>query len=304
MAEVAEYKNVEEALAFRVAHPDFLSLSGSRLYGTETENSDWDYRGFVMPPYEYVIGVKHFNDTMVGADDHKVYSIKRFLDLVIKGDPQLTELLFIPREEKYTFKLTDTGRRVLGLRPYLISNRVYNRIMGYSYSEVRKACGERLEVSDRTKTEDDVVNDIRNVFAPDKEHMDELINILMLQKSRKLVPTIKGLGAKRKKEFEDYGYGVSSAAHSVRLVQQLEELMSTGHITFPRPNADILLDIRTGQIDKEEFLKIYDDSKSKAEMAKNISILPDKPDEKQVWNIYIQIVAKFIANDSRFQNAI
>tara|TARA_Y100000310_G_scaffold341482_1_gene440759 strand:- start:1327 stop:2238 length:912 start_codon:yes stop_codon:yes gene_type:complete len=294
----------EYELNTSVCNPDFLSISGSRLYGTDKDSSDWDYRGFVIPPFEYLIGIKQFHDTMVGQDDHKIYSVKRFLDLILKGDPQLTELLFIPREEKYTLELTDIGRRVLGLRPYLISNRVYNRIMGYSYSEVRKACGERLEVSDRTKTEDDVINDIRNIFAPDKEHMDELINILMLQKSRKLVSTIKGLGKKRKKEFKDYGYGVSSAAHSVRLVQQLEELISTGHITFPRPNADILLDIRTGKIDKDEFLKIYDDSKSKAEMAKNVSILPDRPNEKQVWNIYTQIVAKFIANDFRFQNSI
>ena len=32
---------------------DLLVLSGSRLYGMNTEMSDHDYRGVILPPYEY-----------------------------------------------------------------------------------------------------------------------------------------------------------------------------------------------------------------------------------------------------------
>jgi predicted nucleotidyltransferase len=42
--------SIEEQLQLKVVNePDFLAVSGSRLYGTNREDSDHDFRGFVMP---------------------------------------------------------------------------------------------------------------------------------------------------------------------------------------------------------------------------------------------------------------
>ena len=73
--------NAEKALKEAVDHPDFLSISGSRLYGTARPESDFDYRGFVVPPFEYLVGDRNFNDTELPGADHKVYALKRFLHL-------------------------------------------------------------------------------------------------------------------------------------------------------------------------------------------------------------------------------
>ena len=52
-----------------------------------------------------------------------------------------------------------------------------------------------------------------------------------------------------------------SLSHAVRVYQQIIELLNTGYITFPRPNAAQLLDIRLGNIDREivkELLRSLD----------------------------------------------
>jgi hypothetical protein len=54
-----------------------------------------------------------------------------------------------------------------------------------------------------------------------------------------------------------------SLSHAVRVYQQVEELLQVGMITFPRPNADVLLRIRTGQCKLEsvrDLLRDLDDN--------------------------------------------
>lgn len=293
--------NAEARLEMSINCPDFLAVSGSRLYGTNVPTSDYDLRGFTIPPFEYLLNVKKFECRELEGD-HKVFSLARFLELILKGDPQCTELLFVKPE--HIKSLSPAGVEIMALKSDLISHSIYNRIMGYSYSEWRKAMGERLLIDERTITEDNVVNDIRNMFSPEKEEMDQIIDILMSKKDRKIVPSKADLGSKRKAEFDKYGYGVSNAAHSIRLVTELQELILTGTITFPRPNADILRDIRHGRVDKQTANEIYEEAKFKTGEAKFYSVLPDKPNRNKVWDTYTKIVANRINISDRFHNLI
>lgn len=287
----------QKALEIAVRNPDYLTISGSRLYGTSRPQSDHDFRGFVLPPFEYLLGVHSFKDAELEGD-HKVYSLHRFLDLASKGDPQLTELFFVPEEQ--VIHRTPLAERVLSLRESVVTNKVYRRIMGYGYSEWRKAMGVKMIVADRTKDEDSVITDIRNTFKPDKDEMDDVIAILNKRKKKKLVPSKTTLGSKRKKEFEEFGFGVSSAAHAIRLVGQLKELMLTGTIKFPRPDADTLKAIRYGKVTPEEATKMYEEIKDEAEKARDNSILPKDPDYNTINKVYLEIVKDFLHKDDRF----
>jgi predicted nucleotidyltransferase len=46
---------------------------------------------------------------------------------------------------------------------------------------------------------------------------------------------------------DEHGYDTKFAMHCMRLITQGIELITTGHITFPRPDAQELLDIRGGK---------------------------------------------------------
>lgn len=284
--------SLEEILRYKIDNNvvDFLVVTGSRLYGTNIPESDKDLRGFIVPPYDYLIGLKTFNDMDVKGADHKIYSLKRWMDLASSGDPQCLEMLFVPNDK--IIKITRVGTTVLENRSIFLSKKIFYRIAGYSNSEWRKAQGVKLVPAKRTTTEDQVVADIRNVYKPDKATMDQIILLLEANRETKLISSTRKLGAKRKKEFEKYGYGSSSAAHAIRLLSEVQELLLTGHIDFPRPDCDLLKRIRYGQLKFSKIEKIYEKEREKAEMALEKSILPDKPDKKAIDDLYLTIIYK------------
>jgi hypothetical protein len=267
--------------------PEYLAISGSNLYGTDTEESDIDSVGYVVPPFNYGLGGKEFTCKQLKTTDAKVYSLAYYLQLIISGDPLLTESLFIPKQ--LIVKSSSIHEKVLSLKSDLISNNIYNRILGYSRSEWRKAMGLKYVEEPRTKTEEEVIAHIRKTFFLNKEKMDSLISILMEDKESKLVSSIPSVGSRRKEEYEKYGYCVKSASHSIRLVEELYELITTGEMIFPRPNAEYLLDVKKGRIKKEEVDKVYHALVEKTEKVREDSVLPDQPNQKWIWSVCSEI---------------
>ena len=70
----------------------------------------------------------------------------------------------------------------------------------------------------------------------------------------------KGRGKKgTRPEIEiKYGYDVKSAMHVLRLLNECKELVSTGHITLPRPERDFLIRVRTGRFSMNQVLQMAD----------------------------------------------
>jgi len=289
----------EEKLEYRAKNnPDYLWTSGSHLYGINTKSSDLDLRGFVFPSFDYMIGIKEFKSIEFKEDDHKVYSAKHFLKLVLKGDPQMTEGLFAPEDK--IVKCSDIGREILKLKDYLISNAIYGRIMGYSTGEWRKAMAIKQVSTRFNKTKKEIINDVRSHWHLNKEKMDDIIKILDSVDEKKCISSMAGLGVRRKEEVEKYGFCRKSAAHAIRLVSQLTELMETGSMIFPRPDGQTLLDIRNGKYTKKELEAMHDTIVAKAENMREKSVLPNEPNREKVWERYSELVADVIQRDDKF----
>lgn len=76
----------------------FMTLHGSRLYGMETETSDFDYVGACIESPEYIIGNKGFDQHTWKGDNSEgtTYSLKKFIGLFRSQNPTILNCMFSP----------------------------------------------------------------------------------------------------------------------------------------------------------------------------------------------------------------
>jgi hypothetical protein len=80
-------------------HMIFNGVVGSRLYGTNTEDSDWDYRGICVPTFDVLLDpFNNFEqkDSGFEEEDRVIYALGKFMNLCANNNPNITEILFIP----------------------------------------------------------------------------------------------------------------------------------------------------------------------------------------------------------------
>lgn len=118
-----------------------LGLSGSRAYGTFIEGvSDYEYKGICIPPKDYWLGFKQFEQKDSGwateegifsqldrAPDSVIYSLKKYLSLATNANPNILELLFL-EDYQYSWKESE-GIKLIENRNLFLTKKVK-----YSYS--------------------------------------------------------------------------------------------------------------------------------------------------------------------------
>jgi uncharacterized protein len=94
----------------------------------------------------------------------------------------------------------------------------------------------------------------------------------------------KGRGKKgQRPEIEKkYGYDVKAAMHTLRLLPECKELLSTGTITLPRPERDFLVRVRTGKYALDKVLGFAEKLFAECDEAAKLSTLPEKVDRMAV----------------------
>jgi hypothetical protein len=299
-----------DALDIHCQNPDFLVLTGSRLYGTARYDgdgnciSDYDMRGWTTAPWEYQLEIPGFpfvekEISVPPEGDHKIANLKQFITCLLKCDFQSFELLFAPLTHIHS--ISPLGEELRNLREMFITKKFYWRIAGYSNSEWRKARAVKMEIQEPPRELDDIKAWIRNTIKPDKANMDQLDIWLTEHMPRTEVSSLHGINGKRRDEYAKFGYCTSSACHSVRLMNECIELLTTGNLTFPRPEAKLLTDIKHGKMSIAEITPIYEEASAKCDEAFKTSTLPDNADNTAAWKWYRQVVAKAILKDARLK---
>lgn len=85
-------------------------------------------------------------------------------------------------------------------------------------------------------------------------------------------------GARALLAEKNEGIDWKATMHAVRVCHQGKELLTTGHITFPRPEAPLLLQIRKGELPYAQVAELIENGLEELEKIKLTSTLPDKPD--------------------------
>jgi uncharacterized protein len=116
----------------------FLTTYGSHAYGTNIESSDFDYRGFCVPPKEYIHG---FHKRFEQAEFHTpydmcVFNIQKFFKLATDGNPSVLEILFTsPENHQIVHPL---AANILKNRDIFLSTKVKFTFSGYAMSQLKR----------------------------------------------------------------------------------------------------------------------------------------------------------------------
>ncbi|HKR84971.1 MAG TPA: nucleotidyltransferase domain-containing protein [Terriglobales bacterium] len=101
---------------------------------------------------------------------------------------------------------------------------------------------------------------------------------------------LQGIGAGKKGQRHEligaHGYDIKAAMHVIRLLNEGIELMRSGTITLPRPEKELLINIRTGNYGSlESVLDLANRLFAELEKAETASRLPEKVDKARISTV-------------------
>lgn len=247
------------------------------------------------------------------AIDSDSYSVQKFYDMLMKGDTVATEILFAPPEaivEQHPLWgiVQATGRALLnrqckGFVGYCVRQAAKYGIKGSRMSAVKSV----LKVLNREYlgrlggTKLASIEEELRAWSEGREHVSwENIphptgvacwHLNVCDRKVPMTLAIKDAIDIYDKVWENYGERARQAmsnegidwkamSHAVRVAGQAIELLDTGKITFPRPNARWLLDIKLGLIPYSVVSAQLEQLVAQVQEASERSKLPEKSDHK------------------------
>lgn len=233
-------------------------ISGSRAYGLDTPASDVDIRGVVCPDLTWFFGLKNFEQVDNQKKDVCFYSLKKFFDLALKNNVHALEMLWMP--ERTVNYVHPVFQKVLDSKHLFMSKRLGYTCGGYAYQQVK----------------------------------------LMFVK--------KANNSGRQALIEKFGHDTKMSSHALRILRMGREALTTGEMLVYRPDREELLTIKNGKYKLHEMAVLGTDSVGKEAVvdgmlkeefdlfykALHTSSLPDKPDEKKIEQLLIDIHKEYL----------
>lgn len=141
-----------------------------------------------------------------------------------------------------------------------------------------------------------MVSENYGLFAA-SEHAASFKGFARQQLDRVLGVRGKGKHGQRPELEELYGYDVKAAMHVIRLLNEGIEYLKTGRITYPRPEKDLLIDIRTGKYKTEQIENMADVLFADMEIATLDSPLPKTVAMSPVSYLVVDAYLKYWGRD-------
>lgn len=275
---------------------------GSHLYGTDTPESDLDFKAIYLPSGREIV-LHSYAPTIVKSRskaegerntkddiDIEILSLDQFLRLLMQGQTMALDMLF-GAHRNYTFTAhpgVEHFQTIYDNREKLITKNVA-AFVGYARQQASKygIKGSRMDALQRTmaaleplplygRLEDyagvmvQLVKECGEFVSLEKTPLVEIVFIADIDKverpylhvcGRKIAfsATVKvakecfgkilaEYGGRARKANLDGGIDWKALSHAVRVNSEAVELLKSNFITFPRPDRELLKQIKLGQL--------------------------------------------------------
>jgi len=293
---------------------------GSFLYGTNTPESDQDYKGIFIPskrevllghiPKSYNVSRKKAEGEKNTSDDVdiEIYSLHYFIKLACEGQTVALDMLHAPssmiQESSYIWDYIVTNRE-----KFYTKN--LKAFVGYARRQSAKYCckGSRLNALKEVigfleKNSDKILSDLWDTL-PTGEH------VYMIGKSPNgleqyqvcgkifqetvrtdyilpiLVRFYDNYGERAEQAARNEGIDWKAVSHAIRAALEVRQLLTENTITFPLKDAPYLTKVKIGKLDYlTEVAPVLEGLMDEVEELSKQSALPEKADYK-FWDDFI-----------------
>ena len=115
----------------------YLTVHGSRSYGTSVPDSDTDLRGVCIPPKPYYLGSSQvFDQAEQHEPDLTIFELKKFMRLAADCNPNCIEILFT--DDSSHVLCTPLGEKLLANRDLFLSRKAKSTFSGYARSQLHR----------------------------------------------------------------------------------------------------------------------------------------------------------------------
>lgn len=279
------------------------SIYGSRLYGLNTPTSDEDFYEIYKADLRDIVLKKDKECSTKNENNTQLKEYRKFISDAMSGQTYALELLFAPDsmylETSDTWKFTKQNRNKLlskNLRPFV----AYAEGQAKKYSYKNKQLKLLLSFMDEIKTlkETTRLKDVMDKFTYNEsirvEHFGNQTLLCVVSKKFDWNVKVKDVMPALNRLLDIYGlrsfnnvereYDPKAYSHALRLSYILDELMTTGNISYPVINRDYLMQVKLGNVPFEQVTKEL--ARVLDKIDNNINVLPEKPDV-QFWEDYI-----------------
>lgn len=296
-------------------------IFGSHLYGTDTPESDRDYKGVFMPsrneifmgriPKSINTSTKDGSTTKNTSDDvdNEMFSLHYFIQLAIEGQTVALDMLHAP--ENMLIESSPIWAEIVKNRSKFYTKNL-RAFIGYARRQAAKygIRGSRLNdarafigflggldpASILRDSWDKIPVGEHIQFRPLDDHGIRQVQVCgkLFQETTKvgyIIPIIEkfadSYGERAKQAANNEGIDWKAVSHAVRAALQVKELLTTNNIVFPLKDAGTLKAIKLGKMDyNTEASPILESLMEEVELLAQKSTLPEKADSKY-WEQFI-----------------
>ena len=282
----------------------FTTLYGSHMFGCAVATSDEDYKSVHLEDLKDFLfkdthALNSKDETGPCKIESESFSLRFYLKMLAEGQVIATDMFFAPKKFWIVGQEMALWEQVHELKPFIITRNIapfagYARGQSYKYGNkgtklltVQKAirlleakvsfdtlCEELQDMEGiKFSTEHAAGGDIRHLAICGKYFGETTDYRLWLEPIYRLE---KQYGERAR--LSTSGLDLKAQYHTVRICCEAIELLSTGNLTFPRPEAPVLLQIRNGEFTEDALRNLVDSKLVELKATEAIDSLPVAPD--------------------------